>query len=189
MTSPELQEFLAILRSSDQQTIESLLNRLDPALRRIIRLRLADPRLRRVLDTADVFQSLLKDFLFQNHRDPSPAEAAAGLSAYLSAAVRYKIHTKLRKERRHLGTLTDDSRLVSSEMSAARQVEHREFIEAVRQRLSDDRRFLFDLTARGLTWTEISHKLGGKPDALRMRLRRAIADALRELGEKELGHA
>ena len=63
MASPELRRFLQILQSGDQQAIEAVLHELDPFLRKIIRLRLLDGRLRRVMDTTDIFQSLLKDFL------------------------------------------------------------------------------------------------------------------------------
>lgn len=188
MASPELQEFFAALRSGDPQTVDSLLNRLDPSLRRIIRARLHDARVRRVADTSDIFQSLLKDFLFQRESERSPSESSAGLYAYLGAAACHKIQAKLRKERRHVGSLVDGLEPVSPEPGAGQPLENRDLIEAVRARLDEDRRLLFDLTMQGLTWTEISAIFGGKPDALRMRLRRGIANVLSELGEEELSH-
>jgi DNA-directed RNA polymerase specialized sigma24 family protein len=189
MASRELQEFFAALRSGDPQIVESLLNRLDPSLRRIIRARLKDARLRSVADTSDVFQSLLKDFLFQKESEQSPLEQSAGIYAYLAAAACHKIQARLRKERRHVGSLADDFEPVSPEPPVGRQLENRDFINAVRDRLDEDNRLLFDLAAQGLTWSEISAVVGGKPDALRMRLRRGIAGVLSELGEEELTHA
>jgi DNA-directed RNA polymerase specialized sigma24 family protein len=184
MASRELREFFAALRSGDPQTAESLLSRLEPSLRRIIRARLQDARVRRVADTSDIFQSLLKDFLFQRER--SPSESSAGMYAYLAAAACHKIQAKLRKERRHVGSLADDFESVSAEPAAGKRLEDRDLIEAVRQRLAEDRRRLFDLTMEGRAWTEISAIVGGTPDALRMRLRRGIASVLSELGEEEL---
>jgi DNA-directed RNA polymerase specialized sigma24 family protein len=188
MPSLELQEFFAALRSGDPQTVESLLNQLDPSLRRIIRARLLDARVRSVADTSDIFQSLLKDFLFQKESQRSPSESSAGMYAYLAAAASHKIQAKLRKERRRAGNPADNFEPVSQEPPPTKPFEDGDFVEAVRDRLGEDRRRLFDLAMQGLTWTEISAIVGGKPDALRMRLRRGIASALSELGEEELIH-
>jgi DNA-directed RNA polymerase specialized sigma24 family protein len=186
MASRELQEFFAALRSGDPQTVDSLLNRLDPSLRRIIRARLQDARARRIADTSDIFQSLLKDFLFQRENQQSPSDSSAGLYAYLAAAACHKVQAKLRKERRHVGSLADDFEPVSQEPAADERLEQRDFIEAVRGRLSEKTRGLLDLELQGLTWAEISAIVGGNPDTLRMRLRRGIASVLCELGEEEL---
>jgi len=186
MASRELQDFFAALRSGDPQTVESLLNRLDPSLRRIIRARLQDARVRRVADTSDIFQSLLKDFLFQRESQQSPSESSAGLYAYLAAAAGHKVQAKLRKERRHAGSLGDDFEPVSPEPAVGERIEKRDFIGAVRERLGEKTRVLFDLELQGLTWAEISAIVGGSPDTLRMRLRRGIASVLSELGEEEL---
>jgi DNA-directed RNA polymerase specialized sigma24 family protein len=72
------------------------------------------------------------------------------------------------------------------EPAVGKRLENQDFIEAVRERLAEDRRLLFDLTMQGLSWTEISAIVEGSPDALRMRLRRGIASVLSELGEEEL---
>jgi DNA-directed RNA polymerase specialized sigma24 family protein len=188
MASRELQEFFAALRSGDPETVERLLNQLDPSLRRIIRSRLKDVRLRSVADTSDIFQSLLKDFLFQKESPRSPAESSAGIYAYLAAAACHKIQAKLRKERRHAGSLADNFAPVSLEPPPTQPLDDRDFVEAVRDRLGEDRRRLFDLAVQGLAWTEISAIVGGNPDALRMRLRRGIAGVLSELGEEERIH-
>src|SRR5260370_17420448 len=102
MATPELDRFLAVLRKGDREEVDKLLGDLDPFLRRIIHLRLIDGRLRRIADTADIFQSLLKDFMSQEH---PPVETSAGLSAYLAAAVHHKIQTRMRTERRPAGRL------------------------------------------------------------------------------------
>jgi DNA-directed RNA polymerase specialized sigma24 family protein len=111
------------------------------------------------------------------------------LCDYLAAAVRHKIQTRTRKERRHAGSLPDDLEPVSPEPQAAQQAEDQDFCQAIRARLSGEKRLLFDLKSQGLTWTEISEKIGGQPDALRMRLSRAVAAVLGELGQEELSHA
>lgn len=148
-----------------------------------------DGRLRRAMDTTDIFQSLIKDFLRPREpRDPS-AEASAELCAYLAAAVHHKIQTRMRKERRHAGSLPGDWEPASREPCVGQQIEHQDFTEALRARLDAESRVLFDLKTQGLTWPEIAARVGRKPDALRMQLNRAVATVLSELGHEELTHA
>src|SRR5271165_3230552 len=90
MPTPELQDFFAKIQGGDDGAVEAMLRDMDPFLRRVIHLRLLDGRLRRAVDTTDILQSLLKDFLRQ-HAAGEPAEASsAQLCAYLAAAVRHK---------------------------------------------------------------------------------------------------
>jgi RNA polymerase sigma factor (sigma-70 family) len=189
MATPELADFFAVLRSGDGQAVEELLRQLDPILRRIIRLRLTDGRLRRLMDTTDIVQSLLKNFLGQSATDHPAATGPDRLCAYLAAAVHHKIYTKMRKERRHAGSLPDGWEPLSPEPPLGQQVESQDLRQAVRARLAEQARRLFDLKVQGLTWAEIAEQTGGHPDALRMRLRRAVATALGELGCEELSHA
>jgi len=183
MPTQELQEFFALIRSGDERAVEAKLQEMDPFLRRVIRMRLLDGRLRRAVDTTDILQSLLKDFL----RQPAagePAESSSNqLCAYLAAAVRHKVQTRLRKERRHAGSLPEEWELASPEPDVGKRIEDEDLAAAIRGRLDESARSLFDLKAQGLTWHEIADKLACKADALRMRLNRAVAAALTELGE------
>jgi hypothetical protein len=108
MPTPELQEFFAKIQRGDEKAVEAMLLEMDPFLRRVIRMRLLDERLRRAVDTTDVLQSLLADF----SREPAagePAEASsAELCAYVAAAVRRKVQTRLHKERRHAGSRPEE---------------------------------------------------------------------------------
>ena len=185
MPAPEFPDFLAALRTGDPQALEEFLREIDPFLRQVIRLRLIDSRLRRVVDTTDILQSLLKDFLSRRQSDTPPGGATGGLYAYLIAAVRKKILARLRKECRHLGSLPDDWDAVSPEPSPAQQAERRDLYQVVRARLSEDKRLLFDLRAQGRTWPEIAQQVGGKPNALRVRLSKAIRTILNDLEGEE----
>jgi RNA polymerase sigma factor (sigma-70 family) len=189
MATPEISHFFAALRAGDAKTVEELLRQLDPFLRRAIRLRLLDGRLRHAVDISDILQSLLKDFLTQKEKEPPPAGASGGLCAYLAAAVRNKVHAKLRKERRHAGGLAGQGDTVSPEASPAQHVEQRDLCQFVRDRLPEEKRLLFDLKAQGFTWTQIAKQIGGQPDAQRLRLSRAIAAILRDLEAQESSDA
>jgi RNA polymerase sigma-70 factor (ECF subfamily) len=216
MASAEVQHFLETLRTGDSHAVEVLLRQIDPFLRRIIRQRLIDGRVRRVVDTTDVLHSVVKDFLARTrsrpetaaaHGDRTPlpalAEKATGppsskgqpafspnaLGAYLAAAVHHKIQTRARKEKRHAGSLNPAWESPSPELSPSQLIQEQDFKEVIRARLSPDKQRLFDLKTQGLTWDEIAERVGGRADALRMRLTRSIAAILRELEAAEVGHA
>jgi RNA polymerase sigma-70 factor (ECF subfamily) len=61
----EQEAFLALLqkvRHGDAEAAAEVVRHFEPAIRRALRLRLTDPRLRRVLDSSDVCQSVLANF-------------------------------------------------------------------------------------------------------------------------------
>jgi DNA-directed RNA polymerase specialized sigma24 family protein len=184
MPTPELQEFFALIKSGDESAVEAMLEEMDPFLRRVIRMRLLDGRLRRAVDTTDILQSLLKDFLRQGAPGEPEESSSDQLCAYLAAAVRHKVQTRLRKERRHAGSLPEEWQPASPEPDVGKPVEDQDFALAIRSRLDESTGSLFDLKAQGLTWQEVAAKVGGRADALRMRLNRAVAAVLTELGDK-----
>src|SRR5437870_3473858 len=142
MPAPEFSEFLAVLRNGERESIEVLLREIDPFLRRAIRLGLIRGRLRRAVDTTDILQSLLKDFLSQKQGAPPPAAASGGLYAYLAAAVRKKVGMKMRRERRQPESLREKWDKVSEDTSPARHLEARDQCAAIRARLPEDKRLL-----------------------------------------------
>jgi DNA-directed RNA polymerase specialized sigma24 family protein len=173
-------EFFEILRSGDTEAVGRLLSDFDPFLRRAIRLRLCDRRARRVVDTSDILQSLLKDYLSREVADAGDASSGR-LRAYLAAAAQYKVSSKTRKERRRIADLDDIAEPVSDEPPASKQAEDRDFIDAIRRRLDEGDRRLFDLSQQGRTWQQIANEIGGHPDTLRIQLRRSVAAALAEI--------
>lgn len=176
----ELVDFFAILRGDDPQSIDDLLRRIDPFLRRIIRMRLLDGRVRHAVDTTDILQSLLKDFL---RRKDVEVSQTIGLEEWLAAGVRNKIVSRLRKERRHAGNRFADLDPTSCVRSPEQEAEDSDFIQVLRGKLSAAEGMLFDLRSQGMAWGEIAAATGNTSDGVRMRLRRAITRVLGELGE------
>jgi RNA polymerase sigma factor (sigma-70 family) len=188
MTQVDFQKFVEILRSGDADAVDRLLSEFDPFLRGAIRLRLFNRRARRVVDTADILQSLLKDFL---RREEAEGDAASSekIRAYLTAAAKYKISSKTRKERRRIADLSDIAEPATPEAPPTQQAEDRDFIDAIRNRLDEGDGRLFDLSQQGRTWRQIADEVGGHPDTLRIQLRRAVAAALAEIRGGESIHA
>ena len=61
----------------------------------------------------------------------------------------------------------------------------RELLERVRSRLSPEERQLMEQRTEGREWEEIAQQLGERPNAVRMRLTRALDRVASELGLEE----
>jgi len=173
--------FLKIPGCSDPQSVEQSIAELEPWLRRVIRLRLNGGRLRRLADTGDVFQSLMRDFVSRKAAVRPPTVYGPSLKRYLVGAVRNKIRARLRKERRNLGSLGEYPEPLSREVDPPQNVAERDFVEAIHSRLNGEDRQLFELRREGFTWPQVAMMIGGRSDALRMRLRRSVAAVIVEL--------
>jgi DNA-directed RNA polymerase specialized sigma24 family protein len=189
MNSPDLARFLAVIQGRDAYAVGQLLHELDPFLRQIIRMQLIDGKLRHVIETADILQSLLKDFLGRGVDSPSARTDQGGLRAYFAAAVRNKVLKRLRKEERRVGALPDDCQCLSRELPVSQQFEEQELLLAMRSRLSNYEVQILDLRMQGLTWREVAESVGQTPAAVRIRLTRVVGAVLKELGYGGATHA
>jgi hypothetical protein len=182
---PDFYEFFKILAGRDPKALEQLLKWLEPWLRAVIRTRLAGQRLQGVGGVSDVFQSLMKDFVGRAKRETAGPGRSADAERYLAAAVQNKIRERIRRARHQPGNWAGWPEAQNSELSAEKIVEGNDFVASIRQRLDEDNQRLFDLRMRGFTWPELSGMVGGKSDALRMRLRRSVAAAIYHLNREE----
>jgi RNA polymerase sigma factor (sigma-70 family) len=194
-------EFLRRVRAGDEWAAVELVRRYEPALRMEIRLRLSDPRLRRLLEPADLCQSVLKSFFVRATSGQYELDSPEKLLALLLTMARNKVaqqarrHQAQRRDRRREVSLDEDvPAFASAEPSPSRIAIGRELLETFRGRLTDQERRLADLRSQGCEWVEIARELGGTPQALRKRLSRAVDRVARELGidgdqdEGEDGH-
>jgi RNA polymerase sigma factor (sigma-70 family) len=160
-----------------------LVERYEQAIRRHIRFLLMDNRLRRVLEEADVCQSVLGQ-LFAGLREGcfelNEPEQLVGL---LRQLVRNKITDQARywkaRRRDYLRNITridpDNSiQLTSPEPTPSRIVAGVELLAEFEGRLSDEERTVFHLRRQGLSWSDIAGRIGGRPEAIRKRFERAL---------------
>src|SRR5437764_1190854 len=61
-SDPAFSALMRRVRAGDGEAAAELVHRFEPNVRRVTRLRLTDPRLRRLLDSVDVCQSVLANF-------------------------------------------------------------------------------------------------------------------------------
>jgi RNA polymerase sigma-70 factor (ECF subfamily) len=182
---------LSRFRAGDPDAARELVEAYEPHLRRIIRLRIRDSRLRRLYDSADICQSVMANFFARLSLGQYDLETPAQLIRLLEAMARNKVATQARKAqvvRRVERDVDGDDEAVSPLVpgpSPTEQVAWRELIDVVRSRLSDDERRLSDLRAAGCEWAEIAARVGGSSEAARKRLERAFDRVARELGWEE----
>jgi DNA-directed RNA polymerase specialized sigma24 family protein len=92
-------EFLRRIRVGDEGAAAELVSRYEPALRLEIRLRMKDPKLRRLLEPADLCQSVLKSFFVRVSAGQYDLDSPEKLLALLRKMARNKVAEQTRKQR------------------------------------------------------------------------------------------
>lgn len=189
MTETPFAELLARVRSGDPAAAEELVRRYEPMIRLEVRMRLRDPRLRRLFDSLDVCQSVLGSFFVRAAAGQYDLQRPEHVAALLAVMARNKLaaearrHTRgVRDVRKQAGGPADEFEVAGPVATPSRHVEYRELLDRFRSRLTDDERALADRRAAGKSWGEIAAELGGEPKALGKRLERALDRVSQELG-------
>lgn len=185
---PSFRELIGRVRRGDQQAAAELVRRYEPAIRRAVRFRLTDPRLRRTCDSLDVCQSVLLSFFVRAALGQYDLDTPEQLLRLLTAMARNKLLNQARAQQaaRRDGRVVPggllDSQLEARGQDPSQEAEARELLREVQQRLTPEERRLVELRNQGRDWAAIASEVGGTPEALRQKLHRALARLTRELG-------
>ena len=185
-------DLIAQVRAGDERAAADLLRFYEPQVRRIVRVRLTDPRMRRQIDTMDICQSVMSDFFIRMALGQYEIESPEHLIKLLSTMARNKLLHHVERQqaaRRDVRRLepagVEDVPVAAADPTPSRVVSARELLAEVRTQLNDDERFLADERAAGRTWAELGEQLQAKPDSLRMKLSRAVDRVAERLGLNE----
>ena len=177
------------VRAGDPEAAAELVRQYEPQIRRVIRLRLTDPRLNRILDSMDICQSVLANFFVRAAAGQFELSQPDQLLRLLATMARNKLSNQANKQkarrrdyRRVKPTSGDES---GRDASPSQQVAARELLQEARRRLSESELRLLDLREQGCEWPAIAQELGGNPEALRKKLTRAIDRVAHQLGLDE----
>jgi RNA polymerase sigma-70 factor (ECF subfamily) len=186
-------ELIGRVRQGDQPAAAELVRRYEPAIRRAVRFRLTDARLRRTCDSMDVCQSVLMSFFVRAASGQYDLDTPEQLLKLLTTMARNKLLNQARQQQ----AARRDSRLVSGDVAdrdlvsltpgPSQQVEARELLQEVHRRLSPDELRLVELRNQGHDWASIAEQVGGNPAALRQKLHRALARLSQQFGLEEAG--
>lgn len=188
-----LRELVDLVVANDGAAAERLVQQYGPALRRYIRLRLTDPRMRQVQDSADLSQSVLADFFKLAALGQLELDEPGQLVKLLSTMAKRKLCNRTRyshARRRDARRLQADGwdALLGVAASGGDPLEaasNQEVLEEVRKRLDPDDLELADQWAAGRGWAEIAAGHDASAESLRKRLARALQRVARELGVED----
>jgi RNA polymerase sigma-70 factor (ECF subfamily) len=185
---PGFSEFVRRLRDRDEHAAYELVRRYEPAIRRAVRVRLRDPRLRRVIESGDVCQAVFASFFVRTAQGEYDLQRPDQLLRLLATIARNKLACHANRERagrrdqRRVDPAVVLEECPASGGSPSRQAAAIELVQEAHRRLTPHERALLERRNQGLEWAEIADELGGSPDGLRVRLARAVARIRRQLG-------
>jgi RNA polymerase sigma-70 factor (ECF subfamily) len=189
------QELIERVRGADGDAAAELVRRYEPAIRRVVRLRLTDARLRRAFDSMDICQSVLGSFFVRAAMGQYDLTDSDQLLKLLTQMARHKVTDQMRREqagRRDVARLQCDSGaacdVAAAEASPSRQVAGQELLVEFRKRLSAEEKELADLRAERREWADIARERGESAEALRKRLARGLDRVAQQLGLDEAGN-
>lgn len=175
------QDLIGRVRRGDEHAAAELVRRYEPAIRRAVRFRLTDPKLRRTCDSMDVCQSVLLSFFVRVASGQYDLDSPEQLLRLLTTMARNKLLNQARAQqaaRRDNRMRTNDiadHEIVEATPGPLQLVEARELLEEVHRRLTPDERQLVELRHQGHDWASIAQITGGNATALRQKLHRALA--------------
>ncbi len=141
------------VRAGDAEAASELVRLYEPEIRRLIRVRLTDPRLRRVMDSTHICQSVLGNFFVRVAAGQFELDRPQQLVRLLVTMAQNRIRDHARRQ--HAGR-RDQRRLEAA---------GRELLDAMCRRLSDEERFLADQRTAGREWDDIAAELSRSPEA------------------------
>ncbi len=176
------QDLITRVRAGDGRAETELVERYEPTVQMVVRRRLADSPLRRLMDSVDICQSVFCNFFARVALGQYELNTEEQLLKLLVTMALNRLRNYYHKYSFQAQVSSDYQELVDPALSPSTDAALRELEQEFRSRLSEEERQLVDCRALSRSWAEIAAELGENPDALRMRYSRAIVRVLRELG-------
>jgi RNA polymerase sigma factor (sigma-70 family) len=186
-------ELIGRVRQGDERAADELVRRYEPAIRRAVRFRLTDPRLRRTCDSMDICQSVMLSFFVRAASGQYDLDTPDQLLRLLTTMARNKLLNQARQQqaaRRDNRLVTDDIAdhdIAEPTPGPPQQVEARELLQEVHRRLDPEELRLVELRNQGHDWNAIAAQVGGNAAQLRQKLHRALARLSQQFGLEEEG--
>jgi RNA polymerase sigma-70 factor (ECF subfamily) len=178
------------VQAGDPDAAAELVRNFEPDIRLEVRVRLRvqDGRVRRMLDSMDITQSVLASFFAGVAVGQFAPQHPQQLLGLLVTMARNKLLTQVRHQRRQRrdarrGESFDAAvhDIAAGGDSPSQIVASRELLGEFRKRLSVEERLLADRRGDGQPWTAIATEFGGTAEGRRKQLERAFARIVREL--------
>ena len=182
-------DLIARLRAGDEQAWAELIRRYEPAIRLVIRVRLGRSKLRHLLDTVDIVQSVLANFYERASQGQFELDTPEHLLKLLATMACNKLKNHAlrqlaarRDQRRCQQGIPAGHEPADPASTPSQDVEQQDLLDEFRRRLSTQELWLAEQRAAGRSWSDLAAEVGESPDALRMRYSRALDRVAQELG-------
>jgi RNA polymerase sigma-70 factor (ECF subfamily) len=180
-------DLMTRVRAGDHAAAAELVELYGPAIRRAARHRMRDQRLRQIFDSMDICQSVMGSFFVRAAVGQYELNTPEQLMALLARMAHNKVINQLKREqagrrdfRRRQGKVEEIDQAAAGE-TPSQIVAGRDLVQTFRDRLSEEERWLAEQRAQGRAWDELAAEKGMTPQALRMKLHRALNRVAREL--------
>jgi len=185
-------ERLARVRQGDDEAAGELFHRYEAEIRRAVRLRLLDARLRRALDSSDICQEVLKGFVLAAEADRYQIDSEEQLLKLLTEMARKKLIDFVRRQRtqrrggdRKAVEVDRDLQVAAPIDTPSRDAVRKELAGRIAELLTEEERTIFELWLHEkLPWSEIAARLGGTAEGVRQKYNRARRRIREQLGEE-----
>src|SRR5262249_47799769 len=174
-------EFPRRAAGGPQRPAADLVRHYEATVRRVARIQMRDPRLRRSLDSMDVCQSVFGSFFQRVCLGEYELKTPEDLCKLLATMARNKViaqvrrpHVHRRQECRPEEADGAGPEPPAPDASPVQQAEARDLLDAVRRRLTEEERWLAEQRAQGRPWAEVAAERNASPEALRKKHDRAL---------------
>jgi DNA-directed RNA polymerase specialized sigma24 family protein len=140
----------------------------------------------------DLCQAVLGSFFIRAASGQFELDTPEQLLKLLATMVRNKLAKAARHERAERRDArrvepggVEDRQVAASGASPSQQIAAKDLLQEVHRRLSAEERRLVELRGQGRDWAGIAEEVGGRPDALRKQLARALERVGEQLGLEE----
>jgi DNA-directed RNA polymerase specialized sigma24 family protein len=183
-------DFIGRIRAGDDHAAKELVQQYEPIVRRELRFRMTDRRLRRAVDSDDLCQSIWSSFFLRTAAGQYDLETPGQLISLLTAMTKNKFASHSRKqhrEKRNVDRLDADGNQVECLTDRGQDtpsgiVSGKELLKYMAGKLSVEELRMAELRRQGLTWAEVAERLGGTAQARRMQMDRAADRIARQTG-------
>jgi RNA polymerase sigma-70 factor (ECF subfamily) len=175
------------VRAGDADAATALVRKYEPAIRRVVRVRLGG-RVGALFDSMDVCQSVLGSFFLRAAAGQYTLDTPEDLLRLLTVMARNKLAFQVRRQRARKRDCARDvpaelaAELPAADPTPSRQAEVKDLVSELDRRLTAEERELVALRGQGHEWQAIGERLNASPEALRKKHARALDRVARELG-------
>jgi RNA polymerase sigma-70 factor (ECF subfamily) len=189
------QELIRRVRQGEEDAAAEIVRLYEPEIKRAIRARHTDPRLRRIVDSVDICQAVMANFFVRVASGQFELDHPDQLLRLLVTMARNQLYDQVRRQKamRRNNERIDPAGQEKVELAAAarqptpsQEVALQELLQKLRASLTEDERRIAEKRANGLEWAEIAAEEGESPEALRKRLARALDRIVPQFGLSEI---